>query len=425
MLNLIDVYDILNQEIRPLGTHVEPLESTVDSILASDLKAPSDYPTFDQSAMDGYALHPDNVNTGPQTLKIIGTVQAGSQRVPLLTPGAALRVFTGAPLPDNAGAVRIQESTKQISKTEIELATPTADGANIRAKGSDILKGQSLLSAGHRIRIADLVGLSNLKVESLVVFRKPRALVTTSGNELVDLHGPALKFGQVVDGNRVFLQAALTPHVATLVVEPRLSDDNAETQSFLSQIEHTDLVVTCGGMSVGDFDVLGQRVRADSEVLFYKIAIKPGKPVLVARVGGSVFIGLPGNPVSALVGFHLVVLPIIRLLSGSKTPFPSTQSVVLNGSLPAGGSRLEFLRGTLSTDGAGQASVTPMSHQGSNAVSGSLGCDCLIIKPKYQPALNCGSRVLVYRFESADDGLSLEQFKSLEWVDWAQDYPKP
>jgi molybdopterin molybdotransferase len=425
MLNLFEVYEVLDREIRPLGSQVEPLESTVNSILASELNAPSDYPTFDQSAMDGYVLHPEDLDATTQTLKVTGTIQAGSQCIPALDPGAVLRVFTGAPLPINAGAVRIQESTRPTSKNEIELDSPTANGANIRSRASDIFKGQSLLPVGHRVRVADLVGLANLKVEFLEVFRKPRVMVTTSGNELVDLHGPDLKFGQVVDGNRVFLQAALTPHVDTLIVSPRLADTNAETQSFLSQIEQTDLVVTCGAMSVGDFDVLGQCVRAESEVLFYKIAIKPGKPVLVARVGEAVFIGLPGNPVSALVGFHLIVKPIIRLLSGSKTPFPSTQSVLLNGSLPAGGSRLELLRGTMSTDDAGRPLVTPMRKQGSNAVSGSLGCDCLIIKPKYQPPLNCGAHVLVYRFETTDDGSSLQQFKSVEWPGWAQDFAKP
>lgn len=424
MLNLLDVYEILNREILSLGSLTRNLESSVDSILASEILSPSDYPAFDQSAMDGYALHPQDLDSASQTLTVSGMVQAGSQHVPPLEPGDVLRVFTGAPLPSNTGAVRIQESVRLKSNAEIEVDTPTVMGANIRWRGSDISKDQVLLPVGHRIQIADLVGLANLKVESVELFRRPRALLTTSGNELVDLHGPALKFGQVVDGNRVFLRAALSPHVDTLTSLPRLADTDVDIQSFLGELKQTDVVVTCGGMSVGDFDVLGQRIRERAEILFYKIAMKPGKPVLVARIGTTVFIGLPGNPVSALVGFHLIVLPVIRLLSGCTAPFPFTEPMLLNGALTAGGSRLELLRGTMGTDDEGRSWVTPMSKQGSNSVSGSLGCDCLIIKPKDQPALDRGVCVQVYRFETTGDGVSFEQFKSVEWSKWSEDYPE-
>ena len=419
MLSLLEAYEILNREIPRLSCETLTLEDAVGGIIATDLVSPCDYPTFDQSAMDGYALHPQDLERSSCLLTVTDQIQAGAPSVPPLKVGCAVRVFTGAPLPGNAAAVRIQESVHVHSDTQIALETPTKPGANIRHKGSDLLKGEGLLSAGHRIQVTDLVGLANLKVQSLTLHRKPRVLLTTSGNELVDLHGPALKMGQVVDGNRVFLRAALTPHVERLTSTDRLKDTEGEIDSFMSNLAASDLVVTCGGMSVGDFDILGQRVRQRADILVYKIAVKPGKPVLVARVGTSLFVGLPGNPVSTLVGLHLVLMPVIRLMSGSRSPFPVTEKMVLTRPLSAGGTRLELLRGSTAGEHEGRPHVSPMTKQGSNDISASLGCDCLIVRPKGHPAQAVGESVQVYRLTDQNGGTSFDQFKSTEWSQWS------
>ena len=221
--------------------------------------------------MDGYAIHSSDVHRETASLQVIGVSQAGTTTLPSLEPGTAVRVFTGAPIPEHTGAVRIQEEVSIVSSNVIHLGSPTPEGINIRWRGSDLEENDLLLNEGTCLTDADVMCLANLKVSMVHVFRQPKGLIATTGNELVDLNGPPLRFGQVVDGNRVFLRSALQPLMPLEDKMPRLADDLAHVHAFLKDIQNLDVVFTCGGMSVGDFDILGRSVREQSEASFTRL----------------------------------------------------------------------------------------------------------------------------------------------------------
>ncbi|MGB0648192.1 MAG: molybdopterin molybdotransferase MoeA [Bradymonadia bacterium] len=414
MLSLLEAYEILARNVHPIGDETVPLQEAGGRVLSREVRAPSAYPRFNQSAMDGYAIHSLDLHRRTASLQVIGVSQAGTMTLPTLTPGTTVRVFTGAPIPEHTGAVRIQEEVEKVSSDVIHLESPTPEGINIRWRGSDLENNCLLLNQGRCLTPADIMCLANLKVETVQVFRQPEGLIATTGNELVDLNGPPLKFGQVVDGNRVFLRTVIGPLMTLKETMPRLDDDPEHIQAFLKDIQALDVVFTCGGMSVGDFDILGRSVRDMSEVLLYKIAVKPGKPILIARLGSTLFVGLPGNPVSTFVGFHLIVRPLLGLLTGQSNVFPCTQLMRLKTEMGQGGGRLEFLRGRAEVDSQGEWTVILMSNQGSNAISGSLRCNCLVVRAKGQGARAAGEYVQVYRLDGGPK-LDLDRFRQEQW----------
>ncbi len=417
MDTLLDVYRRVRSEVTALPNVSIPLSESVDRILTHDVLTSTDHPAFDQSAMDGYVLHQSDLNYIGLLKLAAESIAAGDSTSRASTPGTAIRILTGAPIPEDGATVRIQETVEVRSGHQIELTSPTEGGKHIRYRGSDIAAGTCIATKGSVVTDAMLVAFANLNVQSVTVPRLPQVAFTTSGDELIDHGQRCPTHGEVVDGNRVFLRHALDSVLCSTTELPRIKDSRDAVELAVQSFQSFDLVVTCGGMSVGDFDILGEVLRTRAEVLVYKIAVKPGKPVLIARLGKTWVVGLPGNPVSTFVAYHLFVVPLLKRLGGYTDAFPEFYGIPLATPSHAGGGRLEFMRGRVSGD-ALPTHVHLMPKQGSAALSGILPCNALVGRPARAMALKRESLVGVHRLGARATHISLDQFESRCWQTW-------
>ena len=414
MDTLLIAYEKMARELTALDEQWRHTPAAVNAILRKPVYATADYPRFSQSAMDGYVVHASDLSPTEIPMEVSGLIQAGDSEPTPLKPQQPCRIFTGGPIPNGGAAVRIQENVELLESGKIRWNDHISEGANIRYQGSDIRMNQMLLPAGHQVSSADLALLANLQIKEVSVCRKPKIGLMTTGNELVDFEGEPPLFGQVVDGNQVFLSHHLTP-ISERLISVRLNDDVQTTRHALTEtVRELDLLITCGGMSVGAFDVIGQLLRERGETLFYKVAVKPGKPILLSRLGNTIIVGLPGNPISTFVGYYLFVQPVLKLLQGSQRPFPTSTACTLKSPLAAGGSRLEFLRAHVDGDG----DVTLSQKQGSAALSGLVHCNSLVIRAPNAVAKSIGETVQVYRFTDPGNECSLSFFRDRVWPSW-------
>ena len=415
MKTLLNAYQDMASALMPLSGVWRSTPDAVHCVLNKPVYSPSDHPRFSQSAMDGYVVHNDDLGPTQEPLALGGTIQAGDPEPSPVLAGRPQRIFTGGAIPKDGAAVRIQENVERLGSGTVQWQDHLAQDANIRRQGSDIQMGASLLSAGHSLTECDLALLANLQIQQVFVHRLPRIGLMTTGNELVDFNGQEPTFGQVVDGNQVFLSHHLE-RMSHSLKRFRLTDDRTETARVVfDAIDELDVLVTCGGMSVGDFDVLGQLLRDRGDTLFYKVAVKPGKPILLSRIGETIVVGLPGNPISTLVGYHLFVRPALRLLAGNPNPFPSSKQGILKTELGVGGSRVECLRAHVDRSGA----VSVAEHQGSAALSGLINCNALVIRAPESTSKRPGDSVPVHRFNDPENGCSLAEFESQIWPMWS------
>ena len=377
METLKSVYGLLSRQIKPLRTETVNIQSSEGRVLSQAVMAPNAHPRFSNSAMDGYVFSDADLEPCELGCQVGGTIAAGQNDAPRVHPGAPLRIFTGAAIPPGGVAVRLQENVQEMADGKISWANQVSQHANIRLMGEDILEGTQLLDRGDIIDAPSLLALANLRVQKVSVFRRPKIALATSGSELVSVDGPEPTRSQVVDGNRIFLTHQLGTDGDLIEVFPRLEDTVDAVEHFITKIPSFDVVICCGGTSVGKFDILGQKLREHGNVLVDRVAVKPGKPLLIGHIGQTVFIGLPGNPLSTFVGYELFVRPLLRLLTGENRVFPGIQMRPVATSLSANGSRLNFLRAHEGADGELSVAV----KQGSGALSGLLSCNRLILRP--------------------------------------------
>ena len=367
-------------------------------ILAEDAVAPIDLPPFDNSAMDGYAMRtqdPAFRSQPPHRLQVVGTSFAGRPWQGTLTRGA-VRIFTGAAMPKGADAVIVQEdATRQGDEVAFNLAPSPGD--HVRPLGDDISKGDKIFSSGDQLRAFELAWAAACGLESLQVFERPKVGIFATGDELRE-PGSALAHGQIYESNRLMLRSLC----AHLPVEAHdlgiLADDRAELGASLEQAARQfDMLITSGGVSVGESDHVREVVEALGSIEFWRVAIKPGKPFASGRIGKSLFMGLPGNPASAVVTFLLFVAPAIRKLAGSN---PCTELEVearLAATIKASAKRTEYQRGRYWRDAEG-LHVAPTGSQGSNRIGSFRDANCLIrVAPGTAP-LGGGSRVPILPF---------------------------
>ena len=383
--------------VAPLAIERLAPEQALGRYLAEPLLARRTQPAADQSAMDGYAVAPGDLE-GPW--RVIGESAAGHPFSGTLTPGAAARISTGALLPTGAGAVILQEDIARHGE-DITLTgeAPSPPGKHIRREGMDFRLGDLLLEAGTRIGPAQL-GLAITAGHSQIAVRRlPRIAIIDSGDELAS-SGEACAAHQIPASNGAMLAGLAAGLPCTIERLGPVADDLGAIALVLASAEQADLIVTSGGASVGDHDLIRPALEAwGATINFWRIAIKPGKPLLVATrakgQGHQVILGLPGNPVSSHVTAFLFMLPLLRALSGAAYPLPRTILTALAAPLGPGGSRREFLRARW--DGA---QIAAQSLQDSGAMSSLANSNALIDRAADAPSAALGEQVRAYLLEN-------------------------
>lgn len=395
--------------VRPLPPEIVPLEGALGRRLAEPARARSHSPRFEQSAMDGWAVRSEDLRDAspgrPARLRIAGELAAGATRRQLLKPGCAIRVFTGSPLPGGTGAVVIQEVARR-DGDDVLFTAPAAPGAHVRRVGEEYRRGEVLLAAGTVVTPPVLGLLAQLGRGTVKVGGRPTATVVTMGDELVAPGGPCGR-AQVYDANGPALCAALRAAGAGGVRHVRVPDDPAALRRALARaLRGADLVVTVGGASVGDHDhVPAARAALGIRELYGRVAIRPGLPNWFGlSPGGAPVFGLPGNPVSALVSFELLVRPALRRLQGADAataaaaPVPGGSAVLAAPASPAR-DRATWLRATLAATGDGGLAAEPQAGQGSHMLSGLARAQALAVLPEGGATLPAGSLVDLHRLE--------------------------
>ncbi len=400
MLELDAALEKILSAIRPLPTETVPVPAALGRVLAAPVIAPIALPRFDNSAMDGYAVRAGDLAgaspAAPVALKLTGQVAAGKTWAGPVPPGACVRIFTGSPLPPGADAVVMQEDTRVADPAgAVQFVASVQPGENVRSQGEDVPRGAEVLKAGERVTAGTVGLLGALGVTEIVAGRQPVIGLLATGSELRE-PGQPLAPGQIYESNRLSLAALLTRAGAAPKLFPLAPDTLPATRAALeAAFAQCDAVVTTGGVSVGELDF----VKAAFEQLggtldFWKVAIRPGKPFVFGRWREKFLFGLPGNPVSALVTFLLLVRPaLLRWQGAARVALPSHPGILAE-PLVNRGDRRHFMR--VRVDAAGQ--VRSAGRQGSHLLSSLAQADGLVDVPPGK-TLDAGSPVTVLRWE--------------------------
>jgi molybdopterin molybdotransferase len=368
--------------------------------LARDLAARRTQPPFRASAMDGYAVQAADTVGSDATLRVIGEAPAGRAYEGRIAAGETVRIFTGAPVPDGADAVLIQENTQIIDATHIRVAEPVAPGRNIRAAGLDFQAGDSLLKAGTRLDWRTLALAAAMDYPLVPVTRRPRVAILATGDELV-APGDPMRPDQIVASNSFGLAAFVETTGGVAINLGIVRDDRGELVARIEAAiaDAPDVLVTLGGASVGDHDLVREALgRLGIDLSFWKIAMRPGKPLMFGRLGATRVLGLPGNPVSSLVGAVLFLGPLLGALMGHDiADTPAIQPAKLGAPLKANDGRADYLRARLSVGVDGTPIATAFETQDSSMLRRFADCDCLILRAPYAPPLDAGAEISIIR----------------------------
>jgi len=369
-----------------------PLQAAHGRYVAQALRAAVDNPAFDNSAMDGYALDSADLRAGADlALPLNGESSCGNPPG-VLQPGTTMRIFTGAPLPQGADTVVIQENIKQ-QEDRILFPANITPGAHIRRRGEDFHAGDALYQPGRRLTAFDLALLSSAGIAEVPVYRRARALVIATGDELV-APGTPLKPGQIYESNQLATQVLLQQLGTEAVNGGTVNDDPDTLRDLLNDAADYDFIVTSGGVSVGDYDLVKQVFAEIGEIHFWKARIKPGKPVAFGRIGPRThFFALPGNPVSSLVTFKLFVEPALIHWHHGRYQRPELKATAAGGFKRRAG-RMEFLRARLTVRDGDLVAAT-LAGQGSHMLAPLRETNGFIVLPEDSSGYGDGDTVTV------------------------------
>lgn len=378
----------------PLGTETVSIEWARGHVLAEPLEAKLTQPPFDASAMDGYATRAADLSTLPATLRVVGEAAAGHPFSGAVEAGEAVRIFTGAPVPLGADCIVIQENTQR-SGNRVTVRGGSIDPEYIRPRGFDFKTGDTLLQSGRKLGPRELALAAAMGHGTLKVHRRPRVAILSTGDELVapgETPGP----GQIISSNHLGV-AALAELAGAEVQQLGIARDTRDSlHSRIAEARGADILVTIGGASVGDHDLVAPVLEAQGMSLaFWKIAMRPGKPLMFGKLKAMRVLGLPGNPVSALVCTRVFLVPLIHALAGLPYNNDSTQTARAAVPLEANGPRQHYMRATLRRAADGTLEATPVRSQDSSLLSPLAVADCLLIRAANAPAAAAGSKVPV------------------------------
>ena len=381
--------------VRGLEAEVVPLHLAAGRVLARDVAAGRAQPPFAASAMDGYALALTDRVAGA-VLEVVGEAAAGHGWDGCLRPGEALRIFTGAPVPEGADCVVIQEDVRRHGD-RITLGDTLDQNTNIRPEGTDF-SADFILTAPRRLGAAELALLAAMNAGHVPVARKPVVALLATGDELV-MPGEAPRPDQIIASNIFALKALIEDAGGTARLLPIARDTEASLMTVYDLAMGADLIVTIGGASVGDHDLVAQvAARFGLTQSFYKIAMRPGKPLIAGAFGdGTPYLGLPGNPVSAIVCGHLFLLPMIRAMQGLHEVLPPLLNARLAADVEANGPRAHYMRARMSEDAEGRV-VQAYDRQDSSLLTVLSEANCLLIRPPQDEARAAGDPVQILPF---------------------------
>ena len=394
MTHLLPVDDAIARiiaEVSPLEPEWVSLRDANGRVLAEPLSARITQPPFAASAMDGYAVCAEDVGLAGGELRLVGIAAAGHSFTGKVSRGETVRIFTGAPMPDGTDAVLIQENAEIIDPATIRAREAVGAGRNVRPAGLDFAAGASLLAAGRRIGMREVALAAAMGHATLPVRRRPQVAVIATGDELV-VPGATRRPDQIFASNASGIAACVERLGGEAHDLGIIRDDRAALRHGIEAAGAVpaDILVTLGGASVGDHDLIRQALESAGMVLdFWRIAMRPGKPLLFGRLGGMRVLGLPGNPVSSLVCALLFLAPLIGAFLGSP-PGDQTGPAVLGNDLPANDARQDYLRATLRRQRDAPPVASPLQLQDSSMLSILAAADCLIIRPPHAPPAAAG-----------------------------------
>jgi molybdopterin molybdotransferase len=388
LLTIEEALQAILERARPLAAERVPLEEAPGRFLAEPARAAVDLPPFASSAMDGFALRSGDV---PATLPIVAEVAAGRPAERALEPGEAMTIATGGAVPEGADAVVPIELVAMVDN-RVEVPDGVEPGSNVRERGGDVGAGEVIASAGGRLGPAQIGALAAAGVAEVVCARRPRAVVLSTGTELRS-PGETLGPGEIYEANSLLLAAALVGVGASVERLPAIADDEDAHREAIRRGLEADLLVTSGGVSVGPHDLV-RRIEAELgvEEVFWGVAVKPGKPLSFGVRGGTLVFGLPGNPVSSLVGFELFVRPAALALQGALAPGPAYEEGRL-----ARPVRRDQRRDQLVRARRHGAVLEPLSGQESHMIVRAAGADALVLVPRGDGELSADSLVRYLR----------------------------
>ena len=376
------------------------IRATLGRVLAENVISPVNVPQHDNSAMDGYAVRFADLKTDAETtLTIVGASFAGKPFQGTLETFQAVRIMTGAVIPAGADSV-VQQERAKASADQVSVMPLPKKGTNTRSAGEDLRAGEAALRRGQPIRPAEIGMMASLGIGEVAVYRKLRVAFFSTGDELVAV-GTPLGPGQIYDSNRYTIYGLLVRLGCEVLDMGVIRDTPLDVeQAFKDAARVADVVITSGGVSVGEADYVKQVLDRLGEVLFWKIAMKPGRPLAYGKIGDAHFFGLPGNPVAVMVTFYQFVRDALLHLQGQTGTIPlPTQKVVCTSAIKKAPGRTEFQRGILSRDATGQWSVRTTGDQGSGILSSMSQANCFIILPTDQGNVPAGSEVDIQLLE--------------------------
>ncbi|HHJ16160.1 MAG TPA: molybdopterin molybdenumtransferase MoeA [Gammaproteobacteria bacterium] len=376
------------------------LKSAPGRVLATPVVAPVDVPPFDNSAMDGYAVRSADCNApGTTQLAVTGASFAGAPFDGAVAEGQCVRIMTGAVMPDGADAVLMQEHVERDGDNISFSKTGISAGMNVRYAGEDTRRGDTVLDAGTRLSAAGIGLLASVGVSEVSVTRRLRVAFFSTGDELTGV-GATLAPGQIYDSNRYALHGMLSnPAIECYDLGVIPDQREAVRDAFRQAADMADLILTSGGVSVGEADYVTETLGELGEINFWRMAMKPGKPLAFGKLDKAVFFGLPGNPVSAMVTFYQFVLPAIRKICGETPREPLLIQVRCAEDLKKAPGRMEFQRGILHTNSEGEMVVSTTGLQGSHVMHSMSRANCFIHLPAECAGVAAGEQVDVQPFQ--------------------------
>lgn len=397
MISVAEALEIIRARVVPLGAESIPLDEARRRVLAEDVIADTDLPPFDRAQMDGYAVRSVDTTEVPVRLTLVGESAAGAGWHHELAAGQAVRIMTGAPVPTGADSVQQVEVTRELDRGQIvEIDKGTTPAQFIVARGIEVRAGTVVLRSGETINAAMMAALASFGYSQVQVARQPRLAVLATGSELVPVAatpGP----DQIRDSNSFTIGAYAEMAGALATALPLAGDDPAGLRQAITNAAATsDLVVLSGGVSMGVYDFTKPALRElGAEIFFERLALRPGKPTVFARLGDTFIFGLPGNPVSVSVTFNLFVRPALQLMQNAVDPALRICTAVLSRPVKGSGPRESYLPGTLSTDDSGQLIAEPLKWAGSSDFVAFARATALINVPVGHPGYAAGERVRV------------------------------
>jgi molybdopterin molybdotransferase len=407
MIRVSEALDAILSHVHVLGSERIMTSQALGRVLAEDIVSEVTIPPLDNSAMDGYAVRSGDIAALPARLRVIGEIPAGSRSCVALGSGEALRIMTGAPVPDGADMVIRQEITRRDGDcVEILEEEPAV---NIRFAGEDIKAGTRVMPSGTTLRPAHLGVLASIQRSSICVYQRPRIAILSTGDELVDIDG-SLGDGRIVNSNSYSLAALVRENGATPIMLGIARDTPEDLRSCFEQGMHADIILSSGGVSVGDYDFVKDVLQdMGAEMSFWKVAMRPGRPLAFGTIGNTPAFGLPGNPVSAMISFEEFVRPAIRKMSGLQNLFRATLTAVADEPVATKAGLTYFLRCRVRLESDGYH-VCTTGAQGSGILMSMAEANALMIVPEAVGAVAAGDRVTVQILDSEFGMTSKHQF---------------